>query len=81
MFFLKTFGCTRKVYNLYVYYLYEHFGEKTRTKSEKKHEPNRIKNMKEIKMYADKNGVFHEYNDEWDVTINCETQEDHILWT
>jgi putative transposase len=24
VFFLKTFGCTRKVYNLYVDYLYEH---------------------------------------------------------
>lgn len=32
---------------------------------------------KVIQLYPDENGVFHEYNDEWDITIHCESQEEN----
>ena len=32
--------------------------------------------MDEMKLYFDENGVAHEYDDEFDVTIHCESEED-----
>ena len=32
--------------------------------------------MDEVKFYFDENGVAHEYNDEFDVTVHCESEQE-----